>query len=240
MDTVKKVGLEDYKRAAATLAEAFIVDPVTLYFCRHPLTLSKDEVQRRNEDMMEYITYAHILNGQVYQIGDFGAVALWMPPGENMDDLSTIFKSGMWRLFYKLSNEGRKRFFNEFFPLLHDTKAQVLGERDEKSWYLVYLGTRPSARGKGYARRLVEYVTDQADHFGLPTYLESSHLQNRPIYEKLGFEYIKSVFLTRALGEKHVADEGEGGHGEKGRGIEMEIMIREPRVVNGYVNGTKG
>jgi GNAT superfamily N-acetyltransferase len=37
----------------------------------------------------------------------------------------------------------------------------VLGERDEKSWYLVYLGTRPSARGKGYARRLVEYVTDQ-------------------------------------------------------------------------------
>ena len=27
--------------------------------------------------MMEYITYAHILNGEVYQIGDFGAVALW-------------------------------------------------------------------------------------------------------------------------------------------------------------------
>jgi hypothetical protein len=45
-----------------------------------------------------------------------------MPPGQNMDDLLTIFKSGMWRLFYKLSNEGRKRFFNEFFPLLHDTK----------------------------------------------------------------------------------------------------------------------
>jgi len=31
-------------------------------------------------DMMEYITYAHILNGEVYQIGDFGAVALWYPP----------------------------------------------------------------------------------------------------------------------------------------------------------------
>jgi len=26
---------------------------------------------------MEYITYAHILNGEVYEIGDFGAVALW-------------------------------------------------------------------------------------------------------------------------------------------------------------------
>ena len=27
--------------------------------------------------MMEYITYAHILNGEVYQVGNFGAVALW-------------------------------------------------------------------------------------------------------------------------------------------------------------------
>jgi len=104
-----------------------------------------------------------------------------MPPGENMDDFYTIFKSGMWRLYYKLSNEGRKRFFNEFFPLLHDTKSphtpwpkltsrtEVLGERDEKSWYLVYLGTRPDARGKGYARRLVEYVTAQVIPFLRPT-----------------------------------------------------------------------
>lgn len=26
---------------------------------------------------MEYLTYAHILYGEVYQVGDFGAVALW-------------------------------------------------------------------------------------------------------------------------------------------------------------------
>jgi len=87
-----------------------------------------------------------------------------------MDDLLTIFKSGMWRLYYKLSPEGRKRFFNEFFPLLHDTKytlsclsadgrASVLGDRDEKAWYLVYIGTRPDSRGKGYARKLVEHIT---------------------------------------------------------------------------------
>ena len=102
-----------------------------------------------------------------------------MPPGQNMDDMLTIFKSGMWRLFYKFSNEARKRFFNEFLPRLHDTKyffltsniymwltyffnrTEVLGERDANSWYLVYLGTRPDARGKGYARKLVEYVTSQ-------------------------------------------------------------------------------
>ena len=26
---------------------------------------------------MEYLTYAHILYGEVYQVGNFGAVALW-------------------------------------------------------------------------------------------------------------------------------------------------------------------
>lgn len=49
MDTVKRVELKDYKRAAKTLAEAFKEDPVTLYFCKNPHTLSKDQVQQRNE-----------------------------------------------------------------------------------------------------------------------------------------------------------------------------------------------
>ena len=58
-----------------------------------------------------------------------------------------MIRSGLWRLSYKLSPEARHRMFNEFFPLLHDTKAEVLGpDRDVNSWYLVYLGTRPSAR----------------------------------------------------------------------------------------------
>ena len=82
-----------------------------------------------------------------------------MPPGKNMDDLYTIVRSGMWRLNYKLSSEGRKRLFHEFLPLLHDTKLEVLGDRDKLSWYLVYIGTKPSGRGKGYARALIEQVT---------------------------------------------------------------------------------
>ena len=81
-----------------------------------------------------------------------------MPPGQNMDDLCTILRSGMWRLHYRLSAEGKARFFKEFLPLLHDTKAEVLGARDDEAWYLVYIGTKSSARGKGYARKLIEYV----------------------------------------------------------------------------------
>lgn len=129
-----------------------------------------------------------------------------------MDDLLTIFRSGLWRLNYQLSGEGKKRFFGEFFPLLHDTKAQVMRERDEDSYYLVYIGTRPSGRGKGYARKVVEYVTKTADAEGRASYLESSNPINRQIYGKLGFELKKNIYLQRA-------DEQ----------VELDIMVREPK-----------
>ena len=144
-----------------------------------------------------------------------------MPPGNNMDDLLTIFRSGMWRLNYLLSKEGKKRFFSEFLPLLHDTKAQVMAERDDDSWYLVYIGTRPSARGNGYAKKVIQHVTRMADAEGRACYLESSNLINRKIYSKLGFELKKNIYLQRA--DEHV---------------ELDIMVREPvqtKAMNGEV-----
>ena len=134
-----------------------------------------------------------------------------MPPGKNMDDIYTQFRSGLWRLHYQLSREGKTRFFKEFLPLLHDTKAEVLGARDPSAWYLVYLGTKVEARGKGYARRVIEYVTRQADEEGKACYLESSNEVNPIIYGKLGFVVERKVGLLR--GDKRV---------------ELEIMVREP------------
>ncbi len=67
----------------------------------------------------------------------------------------------MWRLYYQLSAEAKARYFDEIIPLLHDTKASVLGDRDHDSWYLVFLGTKPSARGRGYAKKLLEDMTQR-------------------------------------------------------------------------------
>lgn len=129
-----------------------------------------------------------------------------------MDDLWTIIRSGMWRLNWQLSREGRNRFFTEFLPLLHDTKAQVLGDRDNDSWYLVYLGTRPASRGRGHARRVVEAVTRrQADRDGKACYLESSAAANVALYNRLGFKLKKRVYLQR-----------------EEQPVPLDIMVREP------------
>lgn len=130
-----------------------------------------------------------------------------------MDDYLTILRSGMWRLWYKLSTEGKTRFFDEFFPLLHDTKLEVMGARDDDSYYLVYIGTKPEARGKGLARKTIEYVTMKADAEGRACYLESSNAANPAIYRKYGFEIVKSIHLARA-----------------DKVVDLEIMVREPRL----------
>jgi len=137
-----------------------------------------------------------------------------MPPGKNMDDWFTIFRSGLWRLYYKLSREGKVRFYSEFLPLLHRTKEEVLGDRDDQSLYLVYIGTKPGARGKGYARALIEHGLAMADAANIPTYLESSAKCNETYYQKMGFKLKREITLERA-----------------GKPIKLGIMVREPKAV---------
>jgi len=84
-----------------------------------------------------------------------------MPPGREVDDWWTVLRSGLWRLSYQLSPEGRKRYYTEMLPLLHKTKLEVLGDRDEESYYLLYIGTKPSARGRGFAKKLLQDLFDR-------------------------------------------------------------------------------
>lgn len=34
----------------------------------------------------------------------------------------------------------------------------MLGEKDDQSWYLNYVGTKIGSRGKGYAKRLIQHI----------------------------------------------------------------------------------
>ncbi|KAF3926544.1 hypothetical protein AA313_de0201093 [Arthrobotrys entomopaga] len=99
----------------------------------------------------------------------------------------------------------------------------ILGDRDASSWYLTFLGTLPAARGLGYARKLVEYVTKMADATNAPCYLESSHPHNRKIYEKFGFDFKRQVHLTRV-------NRGTNP-------IPWDIMVREPVVCTSVPTG---
>jgi ribosomal protein S18 acetylase RimI-like enzyme len=212
---IRIVSPSEYKEAAASLAEAFREDHVVRYPIDTPdrVNWSEEDRYALHRQVLEYVTYAHCLRGLATTVGkNYGCVALWMPPGKNMDDWLTILQSGMWRIWFKLSSEGNKRFFDELLPLLHRTKEEVLGARDPEAWYLLYIGTRPGSTRKGYARKLIEHVTRQADREGRPSYLESSNDINPLIYGKLGFEVVKKIYLKRDPKEV----------------LSIDIMVREP------------
>ena len=84
-----------------------------------------------------------------------------MPPGTTNDDWLATILSGTWRLWYQLPREGRKRLFGELFPALHNTKVEVMGDRNDDSYYLGYLGTKANARGKGHATRLLRHMMNK-------------------------------------------------------------------------------
>ncbi|KAH0531957.1 hypothetical protein TsFJ059_000715 [Trichoderma semiorbis] len=196
--SVRKIGLAECEQAGVSLAHAFAADALSMYL------LDGDGEDRYSDEtkwklhvrIMTYLVSAHCYSGVVTTIGpDYDAVALWMPPGMHMDDWWTIFRSGMWRLYYQLGSEGRKRYYEDVLPLLHETMDEVMGDREY--YYLAYIGTKPSARGKGYAKKLIMDMAAKADAEDRAMYLESSSRENIGYYERFGFEYRKEISFKR-------------------------------------------
>ena len=148
-------------------------------------------IRRKRElhvQIFDYVVYMHCVYGLVRGVRfppgpkvstsarkaaaglKYDAVALWMPPSSDTRAAAAGWRHALrlgllWRLQRatrsRLSAEGRARLFGEFFPLLHRTKAEVLAAQDPHAWYLVYLGTRGRARGKGLGTALVQEITKQ-------------------------------------------------------------------------------
>jgi hypothetical protein len=79
-DQVRIPDISEYKGLALSLAHAFAADEVAMYFIDTPDRKHWTEEQKWDLHLaiMEYIVYAHFLDGLVTTIGeDYGAVALW-------------------------------------------------------------------------------------------------------------------------------------------------------------------
>ncbi|KXX77938.1 Puromycin N-acetyltransferase [Madurella mycetomatis] len=218
-ETVRVVGMSECREAALTLAHAFAADDYAQYLVdsgdmHGSSPTSAEEKWKLHVDILTYTVASHCMNGLATTVGpECDSVALWVPPGKHLDGWWTQIRSGMWRLYFQLSSEGKKRYFQEIPPLLHATKAAVLGERNDDAWYLVYLGTKPNSQGRGFASRLLRDMMARADAEGRPMYLESSSQANVAYYEKFGFEVKRDVFLERGPAP-----------------VRLSIMVREPHA----------
>ncbi|RSL50452.1 hypothetical protein CEP54_011914 [Fusarium duplospermum] len=215
-DSIRFVSVSESAEAGRSLAHAFATDAMSQYVLDGDdmADYSDEQKWKLHVDHMTYMVAAHCYKGVVTAIGsDYDAVALWLPPGQQMDDWWTSLRSGMWRLYYQLSAEGRRRYYDEMLPVLNQTKEDVMGERDKDCYYLVYIGTKPAAQGKGYAGKLIRDMVAKADAENRPMYLEASTKRNSEYYAKFGFKVKRPVVFENSP-----------------EPITMYIMVREPQA----------
>lgn len=196
--TIRELSMSERDAAGLALAYSFAADPLSVYLLSGD-NLKPEQAWKLHVRIMMYTFAAYRLRGIVTAMGpDYDAVAMWTPPGKFMDDCWATLRSGTWRLGYQLPAEARRRFFDELVPALHKTRERVMGSRNNDCYYLCYIGTKPSARGKGYASKLIRSMTDKADAENRPMYLESSAQGNIGFYTKFGFRIKTQIELTRA------------------------------------------
>lgn len=187
--SLRKAKLSEYREIADILCEAFDLEFILWWSDGDGWT---DEFKREfNRHRFECKVWANILCGHVYVVGDeisdYEGVSLWFGPNQAVGPIARFY-SGMTGVYNATGPNGRRRLYNGLQPRVSAVRKEILGKDNANVWYLGYLATRKRARGKGYARKLVEVGTRRADEQGLRTYLESSSAVNCKMYEKLGFE----------------------------------------------------
>lgn len=165
------VGENDRGRALDTLVLAFSADPVERWL--YP-------------DARQYLTYfpaflAAFGGGAfaaetVWSVGDFSAVALWLPPGTDPDGDAIVAV-----------------LIDSVAPAQHEDTLTVLGQMDDAHpsfphWYLPWLGVDPALQGRGAGGELIKHCLRIVDEDHLPAYLETPNPRSIPFYERYGFE----------------------------------------------------
>jgi len=116
--------------------------------------------------------------GAAWQIDDFAAVALWLPPGTPADGdaIVTVLTETV-------------------DPELHEDTFAVLEQMDQAHpdfahWYLPWLGVDPSRQGRGLGGELLAACLHTVDADRLPAYLETPNPRTIPFYARHGFEVV--------------------------------------------------
>jgi len=180
-------GLVD--EAVDVLTEAFEFYPVFEFVLPQGTERRRHKLQAL---VYFYLMTRHLRRRPVYAVQENGklqAVVLANPPGPAapMPELSALEK----QLLHILGTEAEQR-------RLKYENASDDGEPRQPHFFIGMIGTRASARGKGYGRRLIEKIADiSASHpVSQGVALSTEDEENVKFYERLGF----SITLETVVG----------------------------------------
>jgi ribosomal protein S18 acetylase RimI-like enzyme len=169
-DTITSVDTGEQARVIATLVSAFIADPVERWLFAEPL---------------EYLTHfptfvaafgtGRFGSDTVFKLGDFAAVAIWIPPGAEADGDAIVAA---------LSASIPSDKHADTFSVLEQMDA---AHPKEPHWYLPWLGVDAALQGAGLGAALLRHGLAQVDADRVPAFLETPNPRTVPFYERHGF-----------------------------------------------------
>ena len=192
---VRMASDRDLPRVGAVLAEAFHDDPVLAFVLDEGSHgEGSDSKPTRHSSLLAAFFANRILGGRgsdhLLVTGDEAGVeaaAIWVPPQGPDDTGPDLTKLGIVNAI-ALGEAVMEQRRKALIPLFEASPTTP-------NWYLQFLGTLPSARGRGLASALISEVTSRCDAEGIGAHLESSDPANVPLYERHGFAVIAEVAI---------------------------------------------
>ena len=179
-ETPVQAGAADLDEVAATLADAFAVDPLMDWFLR--ADGRRDAVRLGLfEDLVRHEGFPR---GRIDRPTGGGAAAIWMP----FEWLRpTPFLTELRGLPSMLRATGLARF-GRLAAIRRDMDAHH--PTDRRHAYLWFLGVAPAAQGRGVGSALLRAANARLDAERLPAYLETATTRNVALYRRHGYEVI--------------------------------------------------
>jgi GNAT superfamily N-acetyltransferase len=160
-------------RAITTVVAAFADDPVERWI--YP---SSAEYSAHFPDFVEAFAGEAFRRETVWCLGEFAAVAFWLPPDSEPDGDAIV------------------AVLSATVPAAkHEALFSILGQMDAahptySHWYLPWLGVDPARQGTGLGSELLRSCLQIVDANHLPAFLETPNPRTIPFYERHGFHTV--------------------------------------------------
>jgi len=158
-------------RVFATLVLAFAADPVERWLYPEP-----HQYLSHLPGFLAAFGGRAFAERTVWRLGEFSAVALWLPPGTEADGDAITTSLAQTVAADK-----------------HDDMFDVLGQMSAAHpayphWYLPWFGVDTALQGKGLGSQLMTPCLQIVDDTHLPAYLETPNPRTISFYQRHGFE----------------------------------------------------
>jgi ribosomal protein S18 acetylase RimI-like enzyme len=168
--TIASVDKSDEAKVIATLVSAFIADPVERWLFAEPLHYLTQFAR-----FVAAFGSGGFESETVFSLGDFAAVAIWIPPGAEADADAIVAV---------LSESVPTEQQADTFSVLEQMDA---AHPKDLHWYLPWLGVDSARQGAGLGAELLKQCLASVDADHLPAFLETPNPRTVPFYERHGF-----------------------------------------------------